>query len=127
VQTQEVLTTSLDDYVRQKALARVDLLKMDVEGAEMLLVRGAGQVLKEHRPVPMCEFSDHALVRLGSSCGELWDALARFGYTFWRYNHRAKTLRAESGPCPGGVVALVGTTDPQRLAASIGARLLPAP
>jgi len=123
----EVRTVALDDYVRESAISRIDLLKIDVEGAEMLVVSGASQVLERYKPALLCEFNDPALVRLGSSSRDLWDALVRFRYTFWRYNHRARTLRAESGPCPGGVVTLVGTPDAERLAASMGARLLPAP
>ncbi len=42
--------TSIDDYVEQHGLARVDFVKMDIEGAELDAVRGAASVLRRHRP-----------------------------------------------------------------------------
>ncbi len=121
--TEEVLTITLDDYVREKALPRVDLLKMDVEGSEMLLVKGAGQVLSRFHPTLVCEFNNPALTRLGSSSGQLWSALTGFGYTFWRYNHRSRTLRAVSDQCLDSDDTFVGTTDVDGLARHVGARI----
>ena len=38
---------TLDEYARGQGLARVDLLKVDVEGAEMEVLRGAKKMLSE--------------------------------------------------------------------------------
>jgi FkbM family methyltransferase len=43
-------TLTIDDFVREAGLARVDLVKMDVEGAEPSLLDGAGACLREHTP-----------------------------------------------------------------------------
>lgn len=40
----------LDDFVEQRQLQRVDLIKMDIEGAEELALRGAERVLARFRP-----------------------------------------------------------------------------
>jgi FkbM family methyltransferase len=42
--------TSLDDYVAKKNLRRVDVIKMDVEGAEMAALDGANQLIREFKP-----------------------------------------------------------------------------
>jgi FkbM family methyltransferase len=42
--------TSLDDYVINRKLSRVNLIKMDIEGAEMAALEGATQVIKEFKP-----------------------------------------------------------------------------
>lgn len=42
--------TSLDDYVSKKDLRRVDVVKMDIEGAEMDALQGASQVIREFKP-----------------------------------------------------------------------------
>lgn len=46
-----VKTDTLDQLVASGRLAAPDCLKIDVEGAEASVLRGARQVLEEHRPV----------------------------------------------------------------------------
>lgn len=45
----------LDELVRRAGLERVDVLKIDVEGAEALVLRGASDILARHRPAIVCE------------------------------------------------------------------------
>jgi len=47
---EEILTITLDDYVREQRIDRVDFIKADIEGAERQLLRGAREVLKNHKP-----------------------------------------------------------------------------
>lgn len=42
--------TTLDEFVAQRRLQRVDFIKMDIEGAEELALRGAEQVIARFRP-----------------------------------------------------------------------------
>ncbi|HSV45092.1 MAG TPA: FkbM family methyltransferase [Ramlibacter sp.] len=55
----------LDDF----AIERADLVKMDVEGAEGLLVQGATQFLARHRPTIVAEFSHEMLNRISGMPG----------------------------------------------------------
>ena len=43
-------TVTLDEYVSEQALPRVDLIKIDVEGAEILVLKGARQLLNGPNP-----------------------------------------------------------------------------
>ena len=53
--------TTVDDYIRKNRLQRVDALKIDVEGAELAVVRGALETLKELNPsLIFIECDDHA-------------------------------------------------------------------
>jgi FkbM family methyltransferase len=55
----EVEVARLDDYLRQKDLAVVDFVKMDVEGAELAVLKGATHFLERRpRPVIFCEVQD---------------------------------------------------------------------
>lgn len=45
-----VKTIRLDDYVARMQLSRVDLIKMDIEGAEMPALRGAIDTIRHFRP-----------------------------------------------------------------------------
>jgi len=45
-----VQTISVDDFVKQRALKRVDFVKMDVEGAELKVLKGAEKTIRRFRP-----------------------------------------------------------------------------
>jgi hypothetical protein len=50
-----VRTTTLDRYCRENGI-KVDGLKVDVEGAEAMVVEGARQVIETHSPWMLLEF-----------------------------------------------------------------------
>ncbi len=43
--------TTLDAFARERSLPRVDFIKLDIEGAEELAIRGAEQIIKAYHPV----------------------------------------------------------------------------
>ncbi|WP_315718571.1 MULTISPECIES: FkbM family methyltransferase [unclassified Bradyrhizobium] len=43
-------TTTIDNFVDQSGLERVDFIKMDIEGAEPYALRGAERTIRKHRP-----------------------------------------------------------------------------
>ncbi len=47
----------LDDWVDQHGLARIDLLKMDVEGAELRVLEGARNSLRRFQPLLVTEYN----------------------------------------------------------------------
>lgn len=49
-----------DTYLQALALPRIDLIKIDVEGFELSVLRGLAGTLQQHRPVVMLELSDAA-------------------------------------------------------------------
>jgi FkbM family methyltransferase len=53
-----VVAWTLDAYVDQFALSRLDLLKIDVEGADLDVLRGARTLLAKHRPYVIVEASE---------------------------------------------------------------------
>lgn len=53
----DVQTVTLDAEMRRRGLAPT-LVKIDVEGAEEAVIRGALELLREHRPVVLCEVHD---------------------------------------------------------------------
>lgn len=78
---QAVSTITLDDYLAGAGEPRVDLLKIDVEGAEALVLRGAERLLRRAQPpVLLCEFCDVTAAGFGSSGRELYALLTSYGY-----------------------------------------------
>lgn len=79
-----VETTTLDALVGEAGLARVDVLKIDVEGAEPLVIAGAGETLQRFRPLVIFEANTTRLDPEGRSTTQSWAALAGHGYGFYR-------------------------------------------
>jgi FkbM family methyltransferase len=53
----EAATTTLDDFVFGRDLERIDLVKIDVEGAELAVLAGAEKTLATFRPTVVMEFN----------------------------------------------------------------------
>jgi FkbM family methyltransferase len=77
-----VETARLDDYLTSRQISHVDVMKIDVEGAEARVLRGASGLLSGDRPpVILLEFNPPALERGGSSENELRGILSGHGYS----------------------------------------------
>jgi len=71
-----VPAVSLDDYVQQKLRDRpIDLLKVDVEGYESAVLRGARRTLHEDKPTLFIEFVPDNLVNCGFRPDEFLDII----------------------------------------------------
>ncbi len=70
----------LDDFAAEFAGRRVIAMKMDVEGMELAVVRGARKLLAEHRPVVVSEAYDQNLARYGASVRDLVAFMASLDY-----------------------------------------------
>ena len=72
----------LDDYFREQG-ADPDLLKIDIDGAEMSALRGMSRILTETKPDLLLEVHPVHLPRLGSSAPEVCDFLRKLDYQFF--------------------------------------------
>jgi FkbM family methyltransferase len=70
---------SVDAYVAKNRRPPT-LLKCDVEGAELLVLRGAEFTLRQHRPVLLLSSHPHLLHRFGHSPAEVETFLINYGY-----------------------------------------------
>jgi len=64
-------TISLDTFMAEQALGRVDLINMDCEGAELLALRGGEKTLQQYAPSIFCEIHHDYLSRLGQSVDDI--------------------------------------------------------
>jgi FkbM family methyltransferase len=85
---ERVEVRTLDGIFAEKCLKRLDLLKMDVEGAETGLIKGADAVIRLHRPVLLLEVSDAALRNQSSSRDELLTVISSLDYVFYVFDER---------------------------------------
>jgi len=59
----------------------VDFLKIDVEGAELMVLRGMTETLKRLRPIIVLELVPDLLANLGTSMEEVIAFLSSFSYS----------------------------------------------
>lgn len=77
----EVRCLTLDEYITAKRLSRVDVMKVDIEGAELAMLQGGRQLFSlSTRPVVIMEFEEARQQAFGSSCRELAVFFIQNGY-----------------------------------------------
>jgi FkbM family methyltransferase len=80
-----VEVTTLDAFCREQGLSRVHILKVDVEGAELRVFRGAATLLGSARPpVIMFEVGETLAAAFGATTTEVKQFLVDAGYGLYR-------------------------------------------
>lgn len=83
VQDFEIIEVStLDEEMKRLKPIRIDLIKIDVEGYELNVLKGARQVLEQFHPLLVVEVVDVNLKNNGQSSAEVIEFLKLFGYKF---------------------------------------------
>lgn len=81
-----VPTDTLDNLLQNQPLANLTLAKMDIEGAEILALKGALSLLKQQRPhVWILEIND-TVSNFGHQKQDLVDFLNSYGYNLYHYS-----------------------------------------
>lgn len=95
----EVIT--LDSYVRQKEISRLDFIKLDVEGAELWALRGGRETIDRFHPVIHAECLPLWTKAFDYTPADLVAFLRKHGYAhFYSGNLRALHLpETEVGAC----------------------------
>jgi FkbM family methyltransferase len=79
-----VAAVTLDELVRDKSRLRPALVKIDVQGAEMLVLEGATDILRTAGPALFVELHEEGLSRFGTSVSAILDHLSGYGYeAYW--------------------------------------------
>lgn len=91
--SEDVSITTLEAFCGEREIGRIDLLKMDAEGHELFILRGAGPMLEEGR-LP-CIFFEYGEAHLdsGTRLKDFWDLLVPLGYDMWRIVPGGRLLR----------------------------------
>ena len=92
---------TLDEVADRLELDKVDVIKIDVEGAEVRVLKGAHRLLTTCRPVLLIEANDEALRKQATSTSQLVDLLRSLDYEIFVFLD--KTGLAE--PWQGGALS----------------------
>jgi FkbM family methyltransferase len=83
-------TDTLDAVAERHRIERIDFMKIDVEGAESLVVAGGRRAIGRHLPAIYCEISDRCR-NLGKTPDDAIAPLTGMGYRLFAYNERTHT------------------------------------
>ena len=107
LRTEQVSAQTLDGFAAKSGLTRLDVLKLDVEGAERRVLEGSRKVLRELRPMILFEASDSALKEQGSSLPDVLDFLRSQNYRFYAFDeHTGTPIPADSAASSDNMIAV---------------------
>lgn len=82
ISTQKVTVTSLDNYCGEQKINHIDFLKIDVEGMEVHVLKGAKNLLrKKSVSMILLEICPDNLLAVGSNIDNLYNTIMDFDYT----------------------------------------------
>ena len=84
----------MDQFCETERIERINFLKVDVEGFELSVLRGAERLLKEHRVDYICfEISKEPLKGAGVESRKVFAALESHGYQAYRFDKTSGSLQ----------------------------------
>lgn len=78
--TEGATALRLDDYVRSKSIDRVKLIKLDVDGYEIEVLRGGAALLQRDKPIIVMELAPYTFQERGQRFEDLIEILRHSGY-----------------------------------------------
>lgn len=88
--SESIILKTLDQLVEETKTERVNAIKIDVEGYELNVLKGAYQTLKNKKPMLLVEVDDFNLKQQNASVKEMFELLASLDYSLFN----AKTMQA---------------------------------
>jgi len=90
---EKVQVITLDEYVKDNQITRVDFLKLDIEGFEGHVLRGAKRLMHEQKDmVILIELAEKNYRPLNLSVNEVMDWVRKQGYEIWEIDPQQNRL-----------------------------------
>jgi FkbM family methyltransferase len=95
--TENIDLVTLDQHANQHGIHHCDLIKIDIEGAEPMFLKGGLRFIEKHRPIIYGEFNAYWMEKFGYSLLDVADILKPLGYRFFKeVGRQAKFVELES-------------------------------
>jgi FkbM family methyltransferase len=91
--------TSIDAFVTSRGIGHVDVIKIDVEGYDGYVLKGAMETIKSHRPTIFVEFAPVSLKECGFEPADLADQLFMnydYCFRFDEVSHHASRMTQQA-------------------------------
>ncbi|OYU93280.1 MAG: hypothetical protein CFE21_21170 [Bacteroidetes bacterium B1(2017)] len=103
----ELPVITIDDFIKNKKLNSVDILKIDTEGVDHLVIEGASETIRLFHPIIFFEYnrviSDKSSSNIGSGLYLLWD----LGYEIYEFRNEILTLiEFDTLPTQSDIIAI---------------------
>lgn len=89
---QTIKLTTLDTYLQTNPQERIDVIKIDIEGAELPCLRGAEDTLRRFKPHLIIEIQETSAIAGGYKQADILNFLAPHGYAFFRIGRAGKLI-----------------------------------
>jgi FkbM family methyltransferase len=92
VQSFQVLGRTLDDIVKELALSKVDVVKIDIEGGELNVLKSSNYVLSSFRPVVIAEYGTNTWPSFGANPDDLKNLAKKYSYALKMFNLKTNSF-----------------------------------
>lgn len=96
----EIALNRLDDLMEQDKLPAPDFMKIDVEGAELFVLKGAENTLRKYKPALLLEFNKETSEAAGYTQEDLLNFLQPLGYEFYDVLQRGRLEKLDRHNLP---------------------------
>jgi FkbM family methyltransferase len=86
---EEIQLTTMDQLVKEQNVRRLDLVKIDVEGAELSVLRGSIATLERFRPYIILELQSQTANSAGHEQTEILELIENLGYSIYTIQRKA--------------------------------------
>jgi len=97
-----IKTISLDEYLKEKELEKINLIKIDVEGVEFQAIKGMTETLIKYSPIVLVEILSSKLGQIGKTNTEIYNLFYKNDYKAYEYKYN--TLTEISIPKDGSLI-----------------------
>ena len=80
-EVERVEAITIDEYIEKKNLKRVDMIKIDIEGAEWFALRGMQNTINLFKPLILMEVSDDVMLNGPFKGKDIFDLMKSMNYT----------------------------------------------
>jgi FkbM family methyltransferase len=87
--------TQLDTFVKEQNIQSCHLVKIDVEGAEVMFLQGGMSFLSQTRPIIYGEFNNYFLPKFGHSFLDVVNIVSPWGYRFFQQTKLGQFIEIE--------------------------------
>ena len=82
--------TTLDAFLSDKGIEKVDLVKLDIEGSELNALKGGIDMLKRHKPALIVEVGEDTCHAAGYEMDDLVSFVRNLGYSAYKIGRRGR-------------------------------------
>lgn len=85
-----------DEQFAKLGCKRLDGMKIDVEGAELFVLKGAAKIIQKHRPFLIMELSKETYNAAGYTRREVVELLNSWGYCMYKIGRRGRCVEIDT-------------------------------